>query len=217
MSSIDTKTMLAESFITLTENTSPERVSVSDTITLAGKNRKTFYYHFIDKDHLIAWIFRSDLGALLNASFNDQELVWEDPSDDPCSEFPYYVFIKKGVRSLDGADFFRTLASCFEQRRSFYSKVLSMYTGFPLRTYLYRLYSDAIRQDVRFILSNRHLQDKNVDFLAEFYAGAFLSYLIQQVQGPRDTPLLKDIGPFANIVHDSLEHEIKEQQLRRRL
>ena len=49
---------IAESFVALTEGKPPEEISVSDIIARAGKNRKTFYYHFTDKNHLVAWTFR---------------------------------------------------------------------------------------------------------------------------------------------------------------
>ena len=34
-----------ETFIALTESTSPEKISISDIVSASGKNRKTFYYH----------------------------------------------------------------------------------------------------------------------------------------------------------------------------
>lgn len=86
-----------------------------------------------------------------------------------------------------------------------------------LRDYLYRLYVPALKDDVRFILSNRHLREESVDFLAEFYTGAFLSYLIGQTVNPKKHDIMEGVGPFCNIIHSSLENEIKEQQLRRML
>ena len=67
------------------------------------------------------------------------------------------------------------------------------------------------------MLSNRRLKDASIDFLAEFYTGAFLSYLVRRTCDPRRERLMEGVGPFANIVHSSLENEIKEQQLRRML
>lgn len=217
MGSTDTILALAKAFISLTETAPPEKITISDIIEKAGKNRKTFYYHFIDKDHLIAWIFRYDLHTQLFNRFSPDELVYETPSDDPCSKLPYYVFVKKGVRSLDGANFLSAFAETFERRRSYYMKVLRMRSDCSLQKYLYGLYVPALRNDVRFILSNRHLQDASIDFLAEFYAGAFLSYIFHRVDTPEHSRILEGVGPFANIIHTSLENEIKEQQLRRRL
>ncbi len=217
MSSLNTMLLIAETFVSLTDDVSPEKIAVSDIVSASGKNRKTFYYHFVDKNHLIAWIFRYDLGTLLTKRFNEMQLVFEkDPTGkEPLSQHPYYLFNKKGVRSLDHAGFFETMADCFEQRRTYYAKILKDNGQSSLRDYLYRLYVPAIKSDVRFVLSNRYLKEESIDFLAEFYTGAFLSYLIRQTTNLQKHNITEGVGPFANIVHSSLENEIKEQQLRR--
>ena len=219
MGSMNTMSLIAETFVSLTEHEPPEKIAVSDIVAGSGKNRKTFYYHFVDKNHLIAWIFRCDLGMLLRKRFDENLLVYEhdETGKDPLAQHPYYMFNKKGVRSLDQAGFFQTLADCFEARRSYYAKVLHDSGQNSLRDYLYRLYVPALKDDVRFILSNRHLREESVDFLAEFYTGAFLSYLIGQTVNPKKHDIMEGVGPFCNIVHSSLENEIKEQQLRRML
>lgn len=217
MGSPATMLEIAESFVALSERKPPEKISVSDIIAQAGKNRKTFYYHFTDKNHLIAWIFRHDLACELRRRFSEDQLVFERPDDDPCAALPYYVFIKKGVRSLDGSEFFEALAACFEGRRSYYARVLRMNEAGCLKDYLHSLYLPAVRADILFVLSNRRLKEASVDFLAEFYTGAFLSYLVRRVCDTRREHLMEGVGPFANIVHSSLENEIKEQQLRRML
>ena len=217
MGSPATMLEIAESFVALTESKPPEKISVSDIIAQAGKNRKTFYYHFTDKNHLIAWTFRYDLACELHRRFDAGQLVFEQPDDDPCASLPYYVFIKKGVRSLDGSEFFEALAACFEGRRAYYARVLRMSEAGCLRDYLYDLYLPAVRADITFVLSNRRLKDASVDFLAEFYTGAFLSYLVRRTCDLHRVRLMEGVGPFANIVHSSLENEIKEQQLRRML
>ena len=54
-------------------------------------------------------------------------------------------------------------------------------------------------------------------FLAEFYTGAAISYLVHRISDPElsSAGILSDVEPFQNIIHSSLESEIKEQQLRR--
>lgn len=116
MGSMNTMSLIAETFVSLTEHEPPEKIAVSDIVAASGKNRKTFYYHFVDKNHLIAWIFRCDLGMLLRKRFDENLLVYEhdETGKDPLAQHPYYMFNKKGVRSLDQAGFFQTLADCFE-------------------------------------------------------------------------------------------------------
>lgn len=215
MKNSDTKLMLAETFVNLVLEGNPDKVFVSDIISRAHKNRKTFYYHFTDKDQLTQWLFRHDLNEILTHSFAPDHLIREHNNEDPCSEFAYYVFIKTGVRSLDGSKFFESLAQVFEVRRDYYRKLFKSQTGSILITYLQKLYTHALEQDILFILSNRRLAQENITFLAEFYAGAALQYLINRTISYSHETLLHDVGPFKNLIHTSLENEIKEQQMRR--
>ena len=182
-----------------------------------GKNRKTFYYHFENKDRLIIWIFRYDMGQVLKKHFSESVLLYEKPSDDSISHFPYYITQKSGVRSLDHAEFFSCFAEVLEARRHFYREALIDNGPYSLRNYLYNLYVNAIKRDIDIILSNRYLPQDNIDFLAEFYTCAFLYYFIRRCDQTSVEHLAANAGPFANIIHNSLEMEIKEAQLRRNL
>ena len=73
----------------------------------------------------------------------------------------------------------------------------------------------AMADDIRFILSNRYLAECNIRFLSEFYVGAIVTYVSDKLCDPICTDILADIKPFQNIVHSSLESEIKKQQLKR--
>ena len=64
-------------------------------------------------------------------------------------------------------------------------------------------------------MSNRTLSESSIRFLAEFYAGAIVTYMANRLCDPAEHDILSDIDPFGNIVHDSIEHMIKEQQFRR--
>lgn len=217
MGSTDTRMLLSNSFLELAERMPIDKISVSDIVAASGKNRKTFYYHFEDKGHLIRWVFRHDLATLLRERFNETHLVYESEADSGMAELPYYVFKKSGVRSLDGSEFIRALADTFQRRRPYYSKALRATDSDSLRAYLIELYARALKQDIRFILSNRPLSEDSVDFLSEFYAGALISYLAKKVTTPGNDDIFAHIKPFQNIIHASLEHEIKEQQLQRAL
>lgn len=217
MGAIDTMTLLGDSLINLAERLPLEKISISDIVAASKKNRKTFYYHFESKDALIRWIFRKDLAKMLAEKVDACYLVHEKCGEGTFPDLPYYVFKKVGVRSLDGSIFVHALARCFQTRRSYYAKALKPVGPGSLRAYLLRLYADALKNDIRFILSNRYLAEANVQFLAEFYAEALLSYLVDKVGDPSCLDLLANMKPFDNIIHSSLESEIKQQQLRRML
>ena len=215
MNALSTMLLIADAFVSLCNEMPLRKVSISDIVQRTGKNRKTFYYHFESKEHLIRWVFRRDLADVLKANVADDDLLFEPEGDDSFPSLPYYVHKKVGVRSLDGSVFFNMLAECFQYRRSYYAKTLRMSGPDSLRAYLYRLYVPAMAADIRFILSNRYLSEGNVRFLSEFYTGAILSYLQHKVCDPTCADITADVKPFQNIVHSSLESEIKKQQLRR--
>ena len=215
MGSTDTMALLGKSFIDLDEHLPIQKISVSDIVAASGKNRKTFYYHFEGKESLIRWIFRRDLADVLSQRIDREELVYERDGEGALPTLPYYVRRKAGVRSLDGSIFNEMLATCFQARRSYYAKVLRQSGPDSLQAYLRRLYVPALADDIRFILSNRYLAEGNVRFLSEFYAGAILAYMVDKVCDPTCPEILADVKPFENIVHSSLESEIKKQQLKR--
>ena len=217
MASADTMELMGESFVSLAEKLPIEKISVSDIVAASGKNRKTFYYHFEDKNALIVWKFRYDLAAELQRRFPENILVYEKAGTGTLDRFPFYITQKSGVRSLDHSTFFSAFAHVLEQNRTFYTQAFQESGPSSLRNYLFDLYLPALRNDIILILANRYLPEENIDFLSEFYTCAFLSYFIHKCEQPGNVRLAGMAGPFANIIHSSLESEIKEAQLRRNL
>lgn len=215
MSSMDTMLLIVDAFVSLCEEMPLQKVSISDIVERTGKNRKTFYYHFVDKNYLIDWIFRYDLGEALRHHFPEELLVFESDTSQSLSSFPYYIRKKSGIRSLDHSEFWGVFARVLESRRSFYTQVLLENGPNSLRNYLYNLYLPAIRDDIDLILSNRYLPESNIGFISEFYTCAFLYYFIRKCDQPGKKDFLSDAGPFANIIHSSIEFEINSAQLNR--
>ena len=171
MNALSTMLLISDAFVELCDEMPLRKVSISDIVERTGKNRKTFYYHFENKDRLIIWIFRYDMGQCLKQHFSESVLLYDDDPEDPTS----------------------------------------------LRNYLYALYLEAMKRDIDIILSNRYLPKDNIDFLAEFYTCAFLYYYIRRCDARGVESIGGQAGPFANIIHSSLENEIKEAQMRRNL
>lgn len=217
MSSESTVTLFAETFISLSAEMPIEKISISDIVNRSKKNRKTFYYHFTDKNALIHWIFRNDLSNLLKSRFPEEQLVYHREQDDEFADLPHYVMIKNGVRSLDGQPFLEAMADCLEARREFYAKAFRLTDIGNLKSYLYELYVPAVRNDARFILSNRYLKEDSLEYLSEYFAGAFVDFIVRRTCAPRSKPILHGMEPFGNLLHASLEAAIKEQQMRRTL
>ncbi len=211
MSSEKTEKLIANAFINLVEQKPMSKISVSDIVQASKKNRKTFYYHFRDKNSLIIWIFRNNISDELRRNFSEKELVFPKDENDPFFGMPYYTFIKEGVRQLDGSGFMKTLDTVFLKQQNFYSQALSDSSPSGLMSYLYKLYTPAIQHDIEFTLSNRYLPKENIKFLSVFYTGAILSYYSRKVRASNKEDF-GEIGPFKNIIEDSIIQEIAKQQ-----
>ena len=135
-------------FVSLCDEMPLQKVSISDIVERTGKNRKTFYYHFVDKNYLINRIFRYDLGQALRSHFPEELLVYEKDTDSSMAQFPYYIRKKSGIRSLDHSEFFGVFARVLESRRKFYTQALLETSPNALRNYLYALYLPALKSDI---------------------------------------------------------------------
>lgn len=62
-----TKQLLANALKELLQTESFEKVNVSKICEKADMNRKTFYYHFMDKYDLVNWIFDTEIVELISA------------------------------------------------------------------------------------------------------------------------------------------------------
>ena len=81
MGTFDTKLLISQALVDLCKEQPLKKVSISDIVERTGKNRKTFYYHFEDKNALIIWKFRYDLGTELQRRFPENILVYEKPDE----------------------------------------------------------------------------------------------------------------------------------------
>lgn len=225
MKSDQTMLVLANTFLELADTLPLEKITISGIVERCGRNRKTFYYYFMDIDSLIVWIFRRDLARLLEEGFERGQLVFEERAaglertPSAMERFPYYVRVKSGVRTLDHTRFFALLARTFDDRREFYRRVFKLRNPSPnnLRSYLYALYRPALQGDIEFMLGNRYLQPAIVERLAEFYTGAFVNDLVCRTKDATSGSVEAAIAPLGNFIHNALSREVEEQRLRRKL
>ncbi|HBK67763.1 MAG TPA: TetR family transcriptional regulator, partial [Firmicutes bacterium] len=66
-----TKQFIAGTLKELMLNTPLDKISVQDIVRACGLNRKTFYYHFKDKQALVCWIFDNEVGKLTDLDQNN--------------------------------------------------------------------------------------------------------------------------------------------------
>lgn len=69
-----TKLMIADTLKTLVLTIHIDKITIHDIVEACGINRKTFYYHFQDKQSLISWIFNEDFAKYDDESTNGEIL-----------------------------------------------------------------------------------------------------------------------------------------------
>ena len=70
-----TKRALAQALKELMQEKSFEKISISDICDRCQMNRKSFYYHFIDKYDLVDWIFDTEFIATVQETLHGES--WE--------------------------------------------------------------------------------------------------------------------------------------------
>ncbi|MFR5091466.1 MAG: TetR/AcrR family transcriptional regulator [Adlercreutzia equolifaciens] len=217
MNALSTMLLISDAFVELCDEMPLRKVSISDIVERTGKNRKTFYYHFENKDRLIIWIFHYDMGQCLKRISPSQCSSTTTIRRIPPRDSPTILPRSPACARSTTRSSFQCFAEVLEGRRNFYRQALVDNGPYSLRNYLYALYLEAMKRDIDIILSNRYLPKDNIDFLAEFYTCAFLYYYIRRCDARGVESIGGQAGPFANIIHSSLENEIKEAQMRRNL
>lgn len=104
MNALSTMLLISDAFVELCDEMPLRKVSISDIVERTGKNRKTFYYHFENKDRLIIWIFRYDMGQCLKQHFSESVLLYDDDPEDPHLAIPllYYSEVRRALARSRG-------------------------------------------------------------------------------------------------------------------
>ena len=221
MKAVATKLQIAESLASLCEAKPLGKISVSDIIERTGKNRKTFYYHFEDKDALIVWKYRYDLGQELEDLEQEPGVTLVYESDQDASKdlaaYPFYLTNPVDASTLDQTQFFEAVARVVKRQPHFYGQALLETGPGSLRTYLFALYRPMFEQDIRYMLANRYFPQEGVDCLADFFTTGFVYNLVSHFEQPMLVWSHPDCSQFGNLIHMSMKSLLDNTQLRRRI
>ena len=157
-----TKLLLAESMKQLMQKMPLEKISVSDIVEHADIGRNTFYYHFQDKYDLVIWIFQTESAALFADSLNQGN--WYN-----------------AMELLEGY---------LQQNREFYCNALAYDGQNSLREYLFELFKDMVMQQIleQEAESGTMLPQRDLEFAADFFAGALQGVLVRWARQGMKTP-----------------------------
>ena len=183
VTSLNTKKMLADSLKKFMEKKPLSKITVSDIVKDCGVNRKTFYYHFEDINHLFKWIIEKEA----------VEVVREfDLLNDFEDTIAFVVdYVNRNMHILNCA--YDTLGR--EGIRLF---LFSDFIGIA------RKVIDGIEK-----ANNLHANEDYKEFLAEFYVGALCEALINFFCG-REKRDLQQISSYLSLtLKESICHALK--------
>lgn len=133
-----TKYAMASALKELTKKMPFLKISVGDICRHCGMNRKTFYYHFKDKEDLVNWIFETEFIEF--ARNNTYTSVWEAMDD---------------------------LIHYFYNNRIFYCKILEYAGQNSFSDYFNELIHAVFCEQLQTIVKNPQARDFQIDFVAD--------------------------------------------------
>ena len=183
VTSLNTKKMLADSLKKFMEKKPLSKITVSDIVKDCGVNRKTFYYHFKDINHLFKWIIEMEAVEVIKKF---------DLLNDFEDTIAFVVdYVNRNMHILNCA--YDSLGR--EGMRLF---LFSDFIGIA------RKVIDGIEK-----ANNLHVSENYKKFLAEFYVGALCEVLINFFCD-REEHNLQQISSYLSLtIKESIFHALK--------
>ena len=114
------------------------KISIGDICKQCGMSRKTFYYHFKDKEDLVHWIF--DTEFIIHARKNTYASVWDGMEE---------------------------LLEYFYRNRAFYKKILFYEGQNSFAVYFNELVYSVFVEQLQTILRNPSVKEFQINFIAD--------------------------------------------------
>ena len=133
-----TKNAMAMALKELVKNMPFTKIGVGDICKYCGMNRKSFYYHFKDKEDLVNWIFETEF--IEYARNNTYESVWKAMED---------------------------LIHYFYDNHIFYGKILEYEGQNSFSDYFNELIHTVFFEQLQTIVKNPQAKDFQINFVAD--------------------------------------------------
>ncbi|MBQ9156401.1 MAG: TetR/AcrR family transcriptional regulator C-terminal domain-containing protein [Eubacterium sp.] len=149
----NTKKIFAEALQEMVKTKEVSKIRVKDLCERCGADRKTFYYHFHDKNELVAWIFAKD--------YEEAMRPYED-------EYP----------EKHAAD---TLKAMY-QKKGFYRKVFEDRSQNDISQYIFEYFVELGRSNAKRRLGEESI-DTLTDYAIKSHAYACIGHTVQWLNG----------------------------------
>lgn len=167
-----TKKALAGALKQRMQRTPLQKITVGDICETCDMNRKSFYYHFADKDALVNWIFDTEF---LDA-------------------------VKKNG-CPGGWDFLQALCRYLYENRDFYRRTLQFDGQNSFRSHFHEIMYAAVAAELRVVFAGKEVSEFHVAFITDGFVCALERWIMGKDCMDPDAFLAqvfyaKTIGPF---------------------
>ena len=146
------KKRLADALKKLCSKKPLDKISISDITNMCGINRSTFYYHFLDKNDLIEWIFHEEITK-------------------------FFTTAKQDIWLLNT----QHLLEIFHDNQNFYYQALKITDFHNLRNIIFNITVKKANEYLDNYLSGKELDTESRSFITRFYAHAFTEMNIEYI------------------------------------
>jgi probable dihydroxyacetone kinase regulator len=149
-----TKQALAQSLKNLMNTTPLAKITVNNIVKVCNVNRRTFYYHFQDIYALLEWIFKNEVGNVMEENITYK--TWQE-------------------------GFLRIFYYLSENRKMVLNTYNSIGRG-QLETHLYSAVYNLVLNVVDEITLGKEVPKKQKEFVVNFYKVALVGLLLEWIK-----------------------------------
>jgi AcrR family transcriptional regulator len=201
-----TKRHIAEVFQSVVAKETYCEVTVSDIVRASQINRRTFYYHFSDKQDLLAWIYRNDIAKVLLRRFSIDELICDSGlPDDKYTDLPFYYNARTQKQALHTGESWSLIYFYLKDKQKLYNQVFNAEEQNNLKNYLSAIYRRQIEFDLQYYIGDRYMPEGTAAFLLDYFYNACMGWIIGNVkEGSQNMFYEVKFNPLRNLTHELL-------------
>ncbi len=178
MSSLTTKKAISYALKDLLKTHSFNKITINDIAKHCNINRQTFYYHFLDKEDLVEWICKEEMGTILDKQ--DNNVTWQDK--------------------------FLSVFILMQKEQVFISNLYHSVSIEILRTSLYRLVYPIIYEEIKNIAASENMAEEEKTFITDFYKYAFVAIVLGWVKSDMQEDPKVIVAKVSNLVTGTIKH-----------
>ena len=178
MSSLTTKKAISYALKDLLKTNPFNKITINDIAKHCDINRQTFYYHFLDKEDLVEWICKEEMGNIVH--FQDSNKTWQEK--------------------------FLSVFELMLKERIFIINIYHSVSLEILRENLYRLVYPIIYEEIAKISEQDQIAEQEKIFITDFYKYAFVAIVLEWVKNDMQEDPKELVDKVSNLVTGTIKH-----------